>query len=104
MEQILYIRNKDRKKIKEEYLTNHRGILLSEYIGPIAYAMRRGVPLYDNKGNLVFKPNSPKAEGYIHEQAVKIIKQSVIETYEDLAEADIFAIGLVQKLKKAGIL
>ena len=51
-----YIRNADIKKVAKKYLTAHRGVAISEYTGTIAYAKKKRIPVFDYKGNWVWKP------------------------------------------------
>lgn len=46
-----YIRNRDRKKFPVSKLSEHKGVLLSEFKGTIKSAKRKGVPVFDARGH-----------------------------------------------------
>jgi len=54
-----YVRNRDIKKLKDSDVAKGRGVILTRYLGTVANAKKRGVPLYDMRGNVTHRFGSP---------------------------------------------
>lgn len=55
-----YVRNRDIKKLKaSDVPKDSRGVILTRYLGTVANARKRGVPLYNMKGICTHKFGKP---------------------------------------------
>jgi len=51
-----YIRNRDLKHFKKSEYGMYKGVILTKYYGTLKKASDKGIPVYNNRGNVTHKP------------------------------------------------